>query len=83
MNRMKMFIASGAMAMSLLVCGISSQAAPGASTVSVNADKPSTQSGTTGSKVSSKATESRPGSGATVCQTERVHLPFQQKLLMA
>ena len=58
MNRMKMFIASGAMAMSLLVCGISSQAAPGASTVSVKADKPSTQSGTTGSKVSRKATVS-------------------------
>lgn len=58
MNRMKMFIAFGSVAMSLLVCGISSQAAPGVSTISVKADKPSTQSGTTGSKVSKKATVS-------------------------
>lgn len=56
MNRMKMFIASGAVVMSLLVCGTSSQAAPGAGTISVKADKPTTQSGTTGSKAAKKAT---------------------------
>lgn len=56
MNRMKMFIASGAVVISLLVCGISSQAAPGMGTISVKADKPSTQSGTIGGKVSKKTT---------------------------
>lgn len=56
MNRIRMFIVSGAIVMSLLVCGINSQAAPYVDTISIKADKPSTQSGTTGNKASKKTT---------------------------